>query len=177
MRQEKLYSKMTHAKNKVDWCLKKAEKELKEGKKHRGLVKLEPDLDEAKKHLKKAEHNLSAIKYFDEGGFSDWSMSAAFYCIYQCFLAILLKFGYESQNQECTIALIKYLKEQDKIEIDNKFIESLESEREKIESRIIEEREFYTYGATISVEDREELKKSIKLCKACLDQTKKIIFS
>ena len=159
---------MTHAENKVDWCLKKAEKELKEGKKHRGLIKSKPNLDEAKKHLGKAEHNLSAISYFDKGGFSDWSLSAAFYCIYQCLLAILSKFGYESRNQECTIALIKHLKEQNKIEIDIKFIESIESEKEKIESRIIEEREFYTYGTTISVEDKEEIKKSIGLCKDCI---------
>ncbi|MBI2499470.1 HEPN domain-containing protein [Candidatus Woesearchaeota archaeon] len=168
---------MTHAKNKVDWCLKKAERELKEGRKHRGLVKSEPDIDEAKKHIKKAEHNLSAITYFDKGGFSDWSINASFYCIYHCFLAILSKYGYESQNQECTIALIKYLKEQKKIEIENIFIETLESEKEKIESRIIEEREFYTYGTTISVEDKEEIEKNTKLCKDCLDQTKRIIFS
>lgn len=37
---------MTHAKNKVKWCIKKAEKELKEDKKHRGLVKIFQYLDE-----------------------------------------------------------------------------------------------------------------------------------
>ncbi len=29
---------MAHTKNKVDWCLKKAQEELKQGKVHRGLV-------------------------------------------------------------------------------------------------------------------------------------------
>lgn len=38
---------MSHAKNKVEWCLKKAEKELKESRKHRGLVKTKPDLAKA----------------------------------------------------------------------------------------------------------------------------------
>ena len=169
---------MSQASNKVDWCLRKVEKEEKEGRKHRGLIKSESDLEEAKKHLAKAEHNLSAIGYFDKGGFSDWSMSAIFYCIYHCFLAIASKFGYESRNQECTIALIKYLKEQEKINIENRFIDALEiyGERERHESSVIEKREFYTYGTTVSA-DKEELKKSINLCKDCLDQTKGIVFS
>ena len=168
---------MSHAKNKVDWCLKKAEKETKEGKKHRGLIEIAPNEEEAIRHIKKAEHNLSAVEYFDKGGFSDWSMSAVFYCIYQCFLAIASKFGYESRNQECTIALIKYLKEQKSIEIEDRFIETLESqnEEERQETAIIEKREFYTYGTTIEA-NKEEIQKSIQLCKDCLDQTRAIIF-
>ena len=122
---------MSHAKNKVDWCLKKAEKEKEESKMHRGLIKTRPDEDEAKKHIAKAEHNLSAIEYFDRGNFSDWSMSAVFYCIYHCFLAIGLKFGYESKNQECTIALMKYLKEQKEIDLEDRFIKALEAHEEK----------------------------------------------
>lgn len=168
---------MSHVENKVDWCLKKAEKELKEGKKHRGLIKIEPNKEEAEKHITKAKHNLSALEYFNKGGFSDWSMSAVFYCIYQCFLAIALKFGYESRNQECTIALIKHLKEQKKIEIEDRFIEALESkdEKERHETTIIEKRELYTYGTTVSAK-KEEIQESIQLCKDCLDQTRDIIF-
>jgi len=49
---------MSHAKNKLDWCLKKAEKELKEHGKHRGLVIIKPDKKQALEHIKKAEHNL-----------------------------------------------------------------------------------------------------------------------
>src|SRR3989344_5954079 len=109
---------MTQTEKKVEWCIRKAEKELKEGKKHRGLIKIENNIEEAKKHIDKAEHNLRAISYFNDGRFSDWSMSAVFYCIYHCFLAIALKFGYESRNQECTISLIKSLKETGKINID-----------------------------------------------------------
>lgn len=169
---------MSHTENKVDWCLKKAEKELKEGKKHRGLRKIEPDINETRKHITKAEHNLSAIDYFDSGGFSDWSMSAVFYCIYHCFLAILSKFGYESRNQECTITMIKNLKEQGKIDIDEKFIESLESEKEdeRHETNVIEKRELFTYGTSVSI-DKSEIEKSISLCKDCLDKTRKIVFS
>lgn len=169
---------MSHVENKVNWCLRKAENEIKEGKKHRGLLKKEQDIKEAKKHILKAEHNLNAISYFNEGNFSDWSMSAVFYCIYHCFLAVIEKFGYESRNQECTIALIKYLKEQSKIDIDNKFIEALDiyDERERQESSIIEKREAYTYGTTTSADNKEEIDKATNLCKECLDKTKEIVF-
>ena len=169
---------MTHLSNKLEWCLKKAEKELKAGRKHRGLIKTKPNLEEARNHIEKAEHNLRAVAYFNKGGFSDWSMSAVFYCIYHCFLAIALKFGYESRNQECTVALIKSLMEAGKIDIDEKFFYSLEGydEQERHESGVIEKREQYTYGTTISTNHLEDIEKNIELCKDCLDKTKKIIF-
>ncbi len=174
----KKFNKMTHAKNKIRWCLKKAQEEISQNKKHRGLIEVNQNVNEARKHLAKAEHNLLAINYFAEGGFSDWSMSAVFYCIYHCFLAIALKFGYESRNQECTLALIKHLIETGKIEINKKFIFSLETydEKERHETNIIEKREFYTYGTTSSVNNKEEIETNIQLCKECLDQTKEIIF-
>jgi len=169
---------MAYIKNKIDWCLKKAQEELKQGKIHRGLVIINPDIEEAKKHINKAKRNLDAIKAFAEIGYSDWSMSAVFYCIYHCFLAIASKFGYESRNQECTIALIRSLKEDNKIRLDEQFIDALETtnEAERHEATIIEKREFYTYGTTTAVQ-KTELQESIKLCKDCLDQTREIIFS
>ena len=105
-------------------------------------------------------------------------MSAIFYTIYHCFLAIGLKFGYESRNQECTVALIKSLKEEGKIEIDDKFIKSLDitDEQERQESSVTEKRESYTYGATVSADNAEEIQKGVELCKECLDQTREIVF-
>ncbi len=175
---------MSQASNHVKWCLNKATKEIKECKKlgkkptHRGLLKAEPDTDEARKHLAKAEHNFKAINRFKEIGFSDWSISAGFYCIYQCFLAIAIKFGYESRNQTCTIALMKYLREDGKIDIDMKFIDMLEQEElEKIgENKVIGMREDYTYGVEISVEDETKINDLIKTCKKVIDATKEIIF-
>ena len=58
---------MTHSENKVRWCLKKAEKELAEKEEHRGLIQIEPNLEEAQKHIKKAQHNFLAINYFAKG--------------------------------------------------------------------------------------------------------------
>lgn len=62
---------MPHADNKVDWCLKKAEKELKETGRHRGLVKKKPDISLARMHVRKAEHNLKAMTDFKNTGYSD----------------------------------------------------------------------------------------------------------
>ena len=104
-------------------------------------------------------------------------MSAGFYCIYHCFLAIGHKFGYESRNQECTIALMRALKEEGKIDIDDRFIESLEAsdEHERQESNVIEKREFYTYGTTQSTENIKETQEMIALCEECLYETKRVV--
>ena len=91
---------MSQASKQVDWCLKKAQKELIEKDAHRGLVKITPDIKLAGKHIAKAEHNLNAASDFAKMGYSDWSPSAFFYSMYHCFLAILSKFGYQSRNQE-----------------------------------------------------------------------------
>ncbi len=175
---------MSQASRQINWCLNKTNNELEECKKlskrpkHRGLLKIKPDISEARKHIKKAEHNLKAVSRFSEIGFSDWSISAGFYCIYQCFLAIAVKFGYESRNQICTVALIEWLSEEDKIDIDVKFIDTLKHEEmEKVqESKVIDMREDYTYGAKTSIENSTKISKLIKTCKELIDNTKNIIF-
>lgn len=58
---------MSQSSNHVKWCINKANEEIKEcerlgkRKKHRGLLKLNPDQKTAKKHLDKAKHNLEAV--------------------------------------------------------------------------------------------------------------------
>src|SRR3989344_7013497 len=172
---------MSQAAKHVEWCLNKAKKEIEEYKKlgkrpkHRGLLKNNPNPDEAKKHLAKAEHNLEGITTFREVGFSDWSMSAGFYCIYHCFLAIAAKFGYESSNQTCTIALMRFFNENNTIKLDEKFIKLLNYE-EMRENSIIDLREDYTYGVQISVKDEAKINDIKKTCKELVDITKEIIF-
>lgn len=175
---------MSQASKHIKWCLNKAKKEIEECKKlgkrikHRGLLKVEPNVEDARKHIEKAEHNLNAISKFKEIGFSDWSIAAGFYSIYHCFLAIAVKFGYQSRNQTCTIALIEWLKEERKIDIDEKFIDILkEADIEEMqENKVIEMREDYTYGVEISVEDETKIKDLIKNCKEAIDVTKRIVF-
>ncbi|MBN2422826.1 hypothetical protein JXB41_06360 [Candidatus Woesearchaeota archaeon] len=138
---------MSQFDNKVKWCLNKAKKEIEQGKKHRGLLKINPDIEEAKKHLKKAEHNYKAVLFFEKTGFSDWSVSAGFYTIYHCFLGIIKKIGYESQNQECTIALIEQLKNQNKIDLSKDIVESLKTiePEEQHKDNVITIRENFQY--------------------------------
>jgi|SRR3989344_7765507 len=175
---------MSHSDNKVRWCLNKAKKEIDESQKlgkrvqHRGLVEIPKNKIEAIKHINKAEHNLNAITDFKKIGYSDWSITAAFYSFYHCFLAIGLSLGYESRNQQCTVALIEYLNEEKKINIDIKFIRFLKDEgvEERHENSVIEMREEYTYGVQVSIGNEEKLNDVIKDCKELIDITKEIVY-
>ena len=76
---------MSHAKNKLDWCLAKAQKELREGKKHRGLIIIIPNKAVAMDHIRKAEHNLEVTLYLHKGKYTDWCSSSLFYTMYSTF--------------------------------------------------------------------------------------------
>ncbi len=175
---------MSQASKQVDWCLNKAKKELEECKKlnkrpkHRGLLEVTPNTEEAKNHLKKAEENLRFASSLNVKEYGYKIVESSFYCIYQCFLSIAAKFGYESGNQTCTISLIEYLKEQNKIEIDDKFVEMMkykdEQKDEKYQS-LIDMREDYTYSAKVSVE-KEQIDELILVCRELIDKTKEIVF-
>lgn len=168
---------MPHISNKIKWCLNKAKRELEETGLHRGLVEGEPDMNLAEKHIVKAEHNLNAALYFERGGYSDWSTSAFFYCLYHCFLAILRKYGYESRNQECTLAVIELLKEERKIDIGSKFIDTLKITKIKeTDHSIIKIREDFQYGVELDFKRKDEFDEFAKMCRELIDVTKEIIF-
>ena len=147
---------MNHIKNRVDWCLKKALKEMQEKGKHRGLIKTNPDLNLAKAHIAKAEHLLNGTVYLKKGNFSDISATTLFYSMYHCLLAILAKFGYESGNQECTFALVNNFIEDEKIEFDKDILNkiSLLDIKQHVETTTIEVREEYQYGTSLSMDSR-----------------------
>jgi uncharacterized protein (UPF0332 family) len=166
---------MSHADNKVKWCLNKAIKELEEGKPHRGLVKTEPNDEKATNHFTKAQHNLNAAKFFHENNYSDWSASAFFYSIYHCFLGIILKHGYESRNQECTLACLQTLIEQKVIQFDEKYIKMLEIAKSKeIDQSVIETREKFQYGTEMKLQEHE-FKNLQSVCEDVLEKTEDII--
>lgn len=172
---------MPQASRQVDWCIKKAEEEIaeckKQGKKpkHRGLLKVKLSIDMAKRHIGKAEHDLNVTEYLVKGGFRDASIGTIFYTMYQCFLAIAAKFGYESGNQSCTIALIENLKEEGKINVGEKFIKYFKYEDDEIKDSIIEMREDYTYGTDITA-DKSKTDFFIKECRELIDRTRDIIY-
>lgn len=167
---------MSHAKNKVEWCLKKAVQELEESEKHRGLVKIKPDLEKAREYIKKAEHYFKATDYLKKGNFSDISTSTVFYSMYHCLLAIAAKFGYESKNQECTFALIQSLIEDRKIDLEKELLDkiaSLNMEKEK-DKTSVEVREQYQYGTELSIKDNL-YKELFELAKEVISKAKEII--
>lgn len=168
---------MSRASNKVDWCVKKAQKEKTAFGRHRGLMYIDPNRELAEEYLQKAEYNLQVAYALQKGGHSGWSTSAFFYCGYHCCLEIAAKLGYESRNQECTIALMDMLLEQGKINIDKTLLESLDgSKQDEMPLSLIKKREEFQYGIEkeINTADFEVLKKmAIKI----LEETKKIIAS
>ena len=167
---------MSQIKNKIKWCLDKAQKELTSTGRHRGLVLINPDKAKASEYIKKAEHYIEATLFLKDK-FSDISATTTFYSIYHSLLAILAKFGYESRNQECTFALIYDLIENKKINIDKGEIDEIAllgtKESEDKES-VIEIREQYQYGTELTM--KEELyNDTLRLAKMLLGKAKEII--
>jgi uncharacterized protein (UPF0332 family) len=132
------------------------------------LRKIDISEEKIKGHLDKSIHNFKAMLNFQKEGFSDWSASAAFYCLYHCLLALIAKEGYESRNQSCTFALIEDMIENKKISIaqeelkeifDRDITEDLEHS-----NKILDIRENMQYSVKTNLEQDEflELKEKTK---------------
>lgn len=97
--------------------------------------------------------------YFQKGGFSDWSASAAFYTLYHLLLAILAREGYESRNQSCTFALIEELINNEKIDLNNSDLKEIfdkdVTENLEYSDKILDLRERWQYSAKTVMEDEE----------------------
>lgn len=167
---------MLQLEKQISWCLKKGN----ERKKHKGIKFIKPDVDLANEHLKKAEHNFKAMLSFQKTGFSDWSASASFYCLYHCLLGILAKHGYESRNQVCTFAVVEELINKRKVV--NLFLEDLKDiadldVSEQMESSdIISIREDFQYSTKMAL-DSEEYKKLHKKTTGLLSKLRAEILS
>ncbi len=167
---------MSHAMKKVNWCLDKAQDELKENGTHRGLVRVKPDLGKARDFVSKAEHYLKATEYLKEGNFSDISASTVFYSIYHCLLAIAEKFGYESRNQDCTFALLYSLIEDGRIDFDVNILTRIASldARQGGEKTTVGIREQFQYGTELSLKDNL-YRELVDLAKEVITKTKEIL--
>jgi len=157
--------------NKFEWCLKQGGK----GEKHKGLKKIEPDLEEAEKQIKKALSDLDTMTYLYSGKKTDWVASAAFYAMYHSLLAILYKIGYESRNQECTINAIEYFVERKILKIDKDYIKMIRSLQEtKEDAKSI--REDMQYSSKTQMENNrciimmENAKKFVEKMRSVLEE-------
>lgn len=167
---------MSQAKDKVKWCLRKAEKEIEKSEKHRGLIKINPDIEKASEHIKKVEHYIKASLHLKTGDFTDITASTLFYAMYHSLLAIITKQGYESGNQECTFALMYFLIEEEKIEFDKKMLEiiSLLDRTKDATTTSIDLREQFQYGTKIFIED-DKYQELLKLSRKVISKAKEII--
>ena len=165
---------MSKASNHIKWCLDKAKKEIEKGETHKGLVKIKPNNEEALKYIAKAEHNLDAFLHNKEGGFYDWTISMGFYVMYHCCLAVITEFGYESRNQECTLAVIESLIEEKKLdESFRKYLEAIKSaDRSKMEEEQIQKmREKYQYTPIIEI-DIQKVDELLGICQDTIKEAK-----
>ena len=166
---------MSKARNLVRWCLNKAKKELEKESKHRGLVMVKPDDKLAQEHIAKAEHNLDFFMLAKENRFYDWTIVIAFYTMYHCLLAILAKHGYESRNQECTMALIENLIDDKKIDEGfREYINKIKFTAEKEEEQILPMREKYQYTPIVGI-DVQKVEELLGICQDMIKNTKGII--
>ena len=161
----------------VKWCLNKAETAIAKGELHRGLVKIKPDSELALRYIAKAEHNLKAFLYNKEGGFYDWTINIGFYVMYHCCLAIITRLGYESRNQECTLALIESLIEDKTLDGGfRKYLEAIKSANgnEKKETQIQKMREKYQYTTIIEI-DVQKIEELLGICQDMIKDTKGVV--
>ena len=163
---------MSQAKNKVEWCMGKAKKELEQSGRHRGLVVTRPSKERSLEHINKAEHYIEATLLLEEK-FSDIGASTIFYSMYHSMLAILAKFGYESRNQECTFALIYSFIEDGKIDLSAADVDRIASLGG---DSVIEQRERYQYGVELSMK-KEIYSESLEMAKKILGKAKEVVES
>ncbi len=142
-------------KNKLKECMK----EGKKGERHKGLREIEPSMKIAQGHISKAIHNLNAIDTFHESGYSDWSASAAFYCLYHCLLALISKKGFESRNQSCTFELVESMIENNEIRLTKEELKEIfdkdVTEDLSHSNKILDIRENMQYSIRTALEERE----------------------
>lgn len=135
----------------LKWCLKDS----------RRLIKTKPDMDLAQKHIRKSEYNYGVVQSLEKLKKYDWALNVGFYSIYHCFLALLVKYGYESRNQACTITVLLTLINEKKLDLDKDLVtqfDSLDVEKSITNPTVRESREISTYGVETSV-DLQQLKR------------------
>ena len=107
-------------------------------------------------------------------GFYDWAINIGFYVTYHCCLAILSKFGYDSRNQDCTLALVESLIEDGKIGGDfQKYLDAISPDTG--EDTIVLMREKYQYTPAIDI-DRQKVDELLGICQDMIKDTKGIIY-
>jgi uncharacterized protein (UPF0332 family) len=159
-------------------CFESARKDEEKGKKHKGLLVVEPSGKKAEDYLDKARDSLRFCEMYKQAG-ADYKIPEEwYYSLYYCALAILCKFGVETRSQRCTAFFIKYVKEKGLIDYDIDFIEKIMVYKEKENKSAVDEREEARYGPNIKMKEVEKQYGSMmELCRRAISQAQDIVFS
>lgn len=147
-------------KDKLTNCIREGQK----GERHKGLREITISEEKINGHINKSIHNMKAMLSFQKNGFSDWSASASFYCLYHALLALIAKEGYESRNQSCTFALIESMIDKGKISLTKEDLKEIFdkdiSENLENSDKILDIRENMQYSIKTALEQEEFIKLS-----------------
>lgn len=159
-------------------CFESARKEEERGKKHKGLLNVEPSQKKAEEYLDKARDSLRFCEIYKNSG-SDYKIPEEwYYSLYYCALAILCRFGVETRSQRCTALFVKYVKERGLIEYDDEFINKIMVYKEKESRSAVDEREEARYGSSIKMKEVEkQYDEMMNLCKRAISQAQDIVLS
>lgn len=162
----------------VKECFKTAEKEEKKGKKHKGLLKTSPSIENAKQYLIKAKECLKFCGVYKQLN-ADYKIPEEwYYALYYCALAIISKFGVESRSQRCTALFLRYAKDKGLIDYDDEFIKRIMVYKEKDKKTDVDQREEARYSPKIKLEDvSKNYDKMMSICKEAISQAEEIVFS
>ncbi|MFH1710739.1 MAG: hypothetical protein ABH840_00335 [Nanoarchaeota archaeon] len=169
---------MTEIEEKLRECFKSAERNEKEGIKHKGLLVRSHNQEEAKGYIEKAKKELELCAFYKDKGFDYKLPEEWFYIMYYCAIAILSKLGVESRSQKYTALFLKYVKEKGIIDYDDELIERITVHVKQGEESDVDKREEARYSHLIKMENVEkEYDHMTKVCKRAIEQCEEIIFS
>ncbi|MBU0629186.1 MAG: hypothetical protein KKC75_08415 [Nanoarchaeota archaeon] len=165
-------------KEKARDCFVNALKDEEKGKKHKGLLILQPDNKLAEEYIKKAKINLQLCDLYKDRGFEYKIPEEWFYTLYYCALSILSKFGVESRSQRCTADFLRYAKDNGLIDYDDEFIDRIMVYSSKNKKSDVDEREAARYGSeTTSGEIESKYEYMNNVCKTAICRAEEIVFS
>jgi len=163
---------------KVRECFLNAKKDEEKGKKHKGLLVIEPNHEQALEYMGKVKRNLLWCEKYKEEG-DDYKLPEEwFYTLYYCALAILSKFGVETRSQKCTASFLRYVKDKGLIKYDDEFIDRITVYSDKKLKSDVDDREDARYSSSVKSEDViKKYDMMMNVCKRCITQCEEIVFS
>ena len=159
-------------------CFITAIKDEKKGKKHKGLLPIESNNEQAKFYIQKAKESLELCNFYKEKRLDYKIPEEWFYSLYYCGLAILSKFGVETRSQKWTALFLEYITNKNIIDYDPEFVKRITVYNEKGKESEVDERENARYGPQIKIDKVfQRYEEMSNLCKKAISQAEEIVYS